>query len=473
MTDFPAFKNSMIEQENIQIESKTRQKALRPSSWLFILILLLGAWLRLDVTIKTTVDSPLRADALGYFSYAYNLRHYGVYSRDYRFVKENSNAQPKPDALSSPGYPLFLMPFTGQLPTDKTILHITLLQALLGSIVILFTYITAKQFLGGNWALLPSFLVAISPQLVNCGVYVLSESLFTFLMMAAITCLAVQTKFSRNLWLTLLSGLLLGAAALTRPTLNYIVPFLLLALLPYFEKSFRWKWAVTLTTGFVLVMLPWMLRNWLTLGGSDPTLVISTLVHGHYPWAMYEGNPQSLGYPYRFDPEIEQLSKNISAALQGISRRIMTDPFTYLTWYIIGKPIMFFSWGDVASAGEFFTYPTPASPYYNSLIFQISRYIMWITHYIWIILAAISVFLLLCNWKKSTIQKDKYTPRLLGVFFIYFALVHMVGFPLSRYSLPLLPLIFMLATYSIRRLLNWCRLRTSLQAIVLTTVPSD
>ena len=283
--------------------------------------------------------------------------------------------------------------------------------------------------------------------------------------MAAITCLAVQAKFSRNLWLTLLSGLLLGAAASTWPTLNYIVPFLLLALLPYFEKSFRWKWATTLTTGFVLVMLPWMLRNWLTLGGSDSTLVISTLVQGHYPWAMYEGNPQSFGYPYRFDPEVGQLSKSVGAALQAILGHVMTDRVTYFTWYIIGKSIMFFSWGDVASAGEFFTYPAPASPYYNPLIFQINRYIMWIMHYTLIRLAAISVFLLLCNWKKSKIQKDKNTPCLLGVFLIYFTLIYMVEFPLSRYSLPLLSLIFMLATYSLHQFSDWYRLRHSTQAV--------
>lgn len=423
------------------------KKMSRLVPFTLFLIILLGSWLRFEAAIKTEVDHPLRGDALGYFSSAYNMKQYGVYSRDPSFLLEKKEGTPKPDAVSPPGYPIFLLPFASGAPTDKTILHITLCQAALGIFTILLTYITGCQFLGRTWALAPTLLVAISPHLVNSGVYVLTESLFTFLMMAAIACLAIQINKPKNRWLPIAFGLLLGAAALTRPTLNYILPFLLAVLLPTFSKDFRWKWAAGVVVGYVLLIAPWTLRNWLNVDDQNSTLIISTLVHGHYPGAMYKWDPQTLGYPYRFDPEIAQLSASVSAALQGIMARASAEPITYAIWYLIGKPLMFLSWNDVASTGEFFTYPTPVSPYHSSPLFLASKLTMWATHYIWVILAVLSIFVTMRNWKNTTQNQNLLPPILLSTFFLYFILVHIAGFPIARYSVPLLPVIFLLAIY--------------------------
>ena len=459
----------MPEKTIIKNEPKNKKQAIPLATWLLLLTILLGAWMRAEVTIKTKVDTPIRADARDYFSYAYNLNHHGIYSRDSRTIQGNSNITPPPDSLRSPGYPLFLTPFATRTPTDKTILHITLAQALLGILVILLTYITSKQLIGNIWALLPTFLVAISPQLINSGVYILSESLFTFLMAAAIACLTVQFKHAKTQWLTLLGGILLGAAAITRPTLNYIVPFLFMGLLPILAKGTRVKWSSTIMIGFIAPTLPWMLRNWFTLGGGDPTLAINSLVHGHYPWAMFEWNPMSIGYPYRFDPEIERLSSSIGSALSGIFERVMSDPMLYIHWYFLGKPQMFFSWADVASAREFFTYPTPVSPYHNATPFVLSKAFMWATHSFLVVAAAITAFVTIFRWKKSTDRESYLSIRLLTVFFIYFVLLHIAGFPIARYSTPLLPVVYMLATFGAVQVLNQL---TALRSSALTASAS-
>ena len=439
------------------------KKHSRTTSLLLILIIILGAWLRIEATLKTQVDAPLRADALNYFSYAYNLRHYGIYSKDHSFIQFEQATTLKPDALSPPGYPFLLLPFASEIPTDKTVLHITLIQALLGILVIYLTYVASAQFLEKSWALLPCFLVAISPQLINCGVYVLTESLFTFLMTAAITCLAIQANRPENQLLTFFGGLFLGAATLTRPTLNYIIPFLLAALLPLLGKGLRWKWTITLIAGFLAIMLPWAIRNWLTLGGTDPTLAISALIHGHYPGAMYNGNPETLGYPYRFDPEISQISLNIGVALKSIIARVVTEPATYLNWYLIGKPLMFFSWEDIASTGEFFTYPTLSSPYYGTPAFLASKYVMQSTHYLWVIFAALTSLIPFIKYRDDPKNSTIFIQKLLATFFIYFVLIHMAGFPLARYSTPLLPITFMLATPGIIQALKMHKKRTQAQ----------
>ena len=433
---------------------KQPRRIMQPSSWLLVFIVLLGAWMRIEVTLRTQVEGPIRSDAIDYYSYAYNLRHYGVYSKDRLFAQANINTTPHPDALRTPGYPLFLSAFAGIAPEARTILNITLAQALLGILVIPLTFLIARQFLTSTWSLLPTLLTAISPQLINCSVYVLSESLFTFLMVASIACLSVHLRKPRNhQWLPLLGSLLIGAAALTRPTLNYVVPFLVLALLPFLPKDNRWAWTVKVIAGFALMTLPWMLRNWIVLGGSDPTLAINTLVHGHYPGLMYNGDPQSLGAPYRYDPQSAQMSTSIGAALRGIWSCFASDPITYTKWYLIGKPVMFFSWDDVAAWGDIFTYPTLISPYYNTLFFAASKYLMQILHPAWIALAAVTTFFSLSKWKnEATENKPAIIKWLLVVVFIYFLTIHIIGFPIARYCIPLLPVIFILATDAVAQL---------------------
>ena len=44
------------------------------------LLLLVALYLRLHVVLNTDVIAPMQADAADYYSYAYNMRHSGVYS---------------------------------------------------------------------------------------------------------------------------------------------------------------------------------------------------------------------------------------------------------------------------------------------------------------------------------------------------------------------------------------------------------
>lgn len=435
--------------------NRSVRQRLHWSSWLLVLIVLLGAWLRLEATLHTQVQTPIRADALDYYSYGYNLRHHGVYSKEPLFAQPDGAVVARPDALRSPGYPLFLTFFADGIPTQKTIIDVTLAQAVLSILVIPLTFLMSRTFMKSAWATVPALLVAISPQLINANVYMLSEALFIFLLMAAVGCMAVQFNQPNRRWMALFGGLLLGAAALTRPTLNYLLLFLMPAMLPLLPRGVRWSWASATVVGFAVAILPWMMRNWVELGGGDPTLAINTLVHGHYPGAMFDGAPESLGIPYRFDPQIEQLSASMWAAVHGVAARIMADPATYLAWYLFGKPAMFLSWGDVASWGDIFTYPTPISPYHSNLFFLIQKLVMHATHYLWVALATFGCLVALSRWRAGVQEDNKLLiQRLLVTVFLYFIAIHMIGFPIARYCIPVLPIIFTLATYTLSRLVH-------------------
>ncbi|HYD79478.1 MAG TPA: glycosyltransferase family 39 protein [Paucimonas sp.] len=416
-----------------------------------LLITLFGAYLRVNAALHTTVLYPLRADAGQYFSYAFNLRHFGVYSHEPKFAAPADGIAPRPDALRPPGYPLLLTLFAGEVSAAKTILHITLLQAVLGILMIPLVYLIGRELLPDPWPLLPALLVAISPQLVISGTYVLSETWFAFLMLLSIAGMIAQFRKPERAGYAVLAGVLVGLAALTRPTLQYFVPMVLIGMLPLLPAGTRLRQAVAMSAGFAIAFAPWIARNLLTLGtSSDPTLMISSLVHGHYPGLMYEGRAESLGYPYRFDPRIGEISASVASVLGEIGRRFAAEPGTYLHWYLVGKPLSFLSWGDAAAAGDIFTYPTPQSPYHGAPFFQLTKAAMQSTHWLWVGLALAGTALVALPRIRRTLDGASRTAlQLLVLIMAYFVAIHMVGFPIARYNIPLLPVIYLLSAYVI------------------------
>ena len=412
-----------------------------------VLITLFGAFLRVNAALHTVVQYPLRADAGDYFSYAYNLRNFGVYSRDHLFAIEQA-AQPRPDAVRTPGYPIALLPFADEVPSQKTIVDITLMQALLGTLMIPLTCLLGRALLPAAWALLPTLLVAISPQLIVAGTFVLSETLFSFLFLAALVALIVQYQKPESWRRALVSGALLGMAALTRPTLQYFLPCSLLVLIPMLPKELRWRQGISLCAGFAIIFVPWLLRNQWTLGMvSDPTLAVGTILHGHYPDFMYRNMPESLGYPYRFDPRVQEISVNMATLLRELFARFREDPATYLRWYVWGKPIAFFSWGDVAATGDIFTYPTMMSPYYDKSVFILTKEFMRMSHWVWVAAALLGIFVLWLSRNPHILgQRRRFVGLLLATVVLYFVAVHVVGFPIARYSIPLLSVIYVLSS---------------------------
>jgi hypothetical protein len=104
----------------------TRQYSLDRRSWiiisLLIIIVIIGAVLRLQSVLHTRIIRHVIrfADTRDYMLYAYNLTNFGVYSRsDAGLMSSVAGAgapHPAPDAVRSPGYPLFLSLFAGLRP---------------------------------------------------------------------------------------------------------------------------------------------------------------------------------------------------------------------------------------------------------------------------------------------------------------------------------------------------------------------
>ena len=203
--------------------------------FVFIPILLAGFFLRIESMLETSVSKPLRADAGNYFMYAYNLRHKHTYSREIGNMK-NLESPVTPDAVRSPGYPLFLAFFVDGLPDKNMIDKILIFQAIISSLTIILAFSLFRSFLSLFWAGGVSFFVALSPHLIAANSFVLTETLFCFLIVLFGWLISLFAKRPSFL-LGMIIGGIIGIASLVRPSLQYF--FIPMAFLLIFH--YGWK----------------------------------------------------------------------------------------------------------------------------------------------------------------------------------------------------------------------------------------
>ena len=416
--------------------------------WLAAIILIAAAatYLRIGAVTNTVIDTPIRADAADYYFYAYNLGHHGVYSKT-----PVGHGRPVPDAVRSPGYPLFLTPLVSWPPTDRMLLDINLLQVLLGVGTVLITFSLCLRFMPRTAAMLAALFTAVSPHLVSFTAYLLSETLFTFLLVLTLWLITGIQSGHRRYLFAFASGLLLAAAALTRPVMDYFMVPLAGLLLFQFGPRQGTRLALVCLAGFAVLTLPWTLRNLLTLGQvSDPTLMTKTLLHGMYPNFTYAGEAQSRGFPYRFDPRAAQISRDLGSVLAEIGRRFHDQPLVHLKWYLLGKPVALFSWNMVQGMGDVFVYPVTRSPYWTAPLFRFTHALMHLLHWPLVALSAVAAVL---AWVPRCMrlfgETAVFTLRLLSLLLAYYVLVHMVGAPFPRYSVPLRPVTYALSVFTV------------------------
>ena len=418
-----------------------------------VVLFALAMSLRLGAVNNTVIDAPIRADATDYYNYALNLKYHHIYSRE-----SFSDKTPQPDALRAPVYPAFLVPFVEYPPSGFMLWRISLAQALLDSITVILALSIFRKFMAEGWALGAAFLTAISPHLISSTTYLLTETLFTFLMMLSLWLLVKMVR-NNSMTLTFVAGLVIAAAALTRPTLQFFIIPLTIMLLVSRERGNTARLVIPLLAGFVLAYSPWVLRNLSAIGStSDPTLLINALHHGMYPDFRYKDNPESTGFPYRFDPRSKEISRSKDSVLNEIRRRFKDEPARHLQWYLLGKPVSLLDWNILAGMGDIFIYPVTASPYFSRPVFILSHKYMKMLHWPLVILAlAASVVVWLPISGNKLSGTTLFTARILSLLVLYFIALHIVAAPFPRYGIPLRPVIYGLAMLMCSQILAWLK----------------
>jgi hypothetical protein len=279
----------------------TKVSGLPRVVWLAIAV---GLVLRLGFGLGYWVGKPLSHDEREYLLLARSL------TLGHGFTYAGLDGRPLPGEHfgRAPVYPLLLAAVIAAIPgsiegagdgpsdppvAPRTIAAVKVLQACLGSAVILLLALLGWAAAGHGGAVTAAWLAATYPSLVWIPAFVFSETLFMVVALTAALLLTPQDAGGQTQTRPRLSraagiGLLLGAGVLVRPVMLF---FILLVV--------AWWWwgrarahAVVLVCAAALVVMPWSIRNTLTYGrfvavASEGGITFWT---GNHPLAIGEGD---------------------------------------------------------------------------------------------------------------------------------------------------------------------------------------
>lgn len=142
------------------------------------------------------------------------------------------------------------------------ILVAPLVNAVLGTLLVLVTHRLARYALSQNRARIAGFLIALHPGLIAYSAVVMTEpAAALFVLSAGWAALALRHRLS-GLWI---AGVLLGIAALIRPVSLLALPALLfIGPRPFWKSCLR---AIAIGGFTLLTILPWTIRNCQVMDG--------------------------------------------------------------------------------------------------------------------------------------------------------------------------------------------------------------
>ena len=97
----------------------------------------------------------------------------------------------------------------------------------------------------------------------------------------------------------------------------------------------------------------------------------------------------------------------------------------------------------IQGAGDFFVYPVSSSPYFANPIFRTTQKWMHFFHHPFVMIAFLGcVMVWFPMMKKVFTNESLFAARFCSLLLIYYTIIHMIGAPFPRYSVPLRPYLY-------------------------------
>jgi len=298
-------------------------------------ILLFGLILR----IISYVNFASYKDCDGYLSYGRILYESKAFGRDRQFFEEDGwkiseiNKEfnnPRPiinkngkeiilTATHPVGWPLqiaILYSIFGKNNVDAVLIY----NLIISSLTILLFYLIAKNLFNTNIALISSLIVSLNPIFILSSSRATTETNFLFFLMLAIYFFIKSSKTHKVKFYILFGGII-GFTSLVRPV-AFLYIFVLLFLL-FIVRKFQKKLIISLIS-FLIVLSPWIIRNYIVFHSFIPMTNMSGLV-------FLQGNNKAVfenktGSCIKHEPILLELdstiyAKNSEVEISRISRR--------------------------------------------------------------------------------------------------------------------------------------------------------
>lgn len=382
------------------------------------ILLILGVIIRI---YAMDWNKELAGDEIGYDKMVRQLIETGTFGyAPYSYSK-------KPNAFTTPGYPLFLSGIYLLFGYNDSapIIEIQIIQLLLQILSALLLYFISEELFS---KVIVSIIVMsvyfFHPTFILSPSFLLTESLYEFIFMLFTYMLLIIFR-KENFIQHLLLGFVFGVVVLIRPAIfPFIIIYFVYSWVVYKAKGkyVFMKRISMFIIGFIVIMSPWWIRNYVTLNK-----VVLLAEQG--------GNPLLWGtYPYNSNPKINVSLEPAEMGEKALSRIIegfKSQPLYYAGWYTWGK-----TWYLIKDIW-------PGNHYISRI--TISK----VLHYAIIFFGAIGlIFMIISNEKK----------RSLMVLIVALALISFVIYlpfaPTPRYFYSTIPFFIIGAGYLIRLLMK-------------------
>ena len=355
---------------------------------------------------------------------------------------------PSPTVFMMPGLPYtlaFLMKIFGEF---GGITALRIVQAILQVLSLLLIFFIGRNIFNSRVA-----IAAVILDIACIAEYwvpnlILTETFFKFFVLCLVYFSLYALEKNKTKYYVL-GGLALGLAALFRPTIA-LYPALILIMWIIKKVKFKeaLKYAVIVIAVFSAVMSPWWIRNYV-------------IFHRFIPFTMATGNPMDQGtfidynkksrdtdgLDYsKFRPknrdvsELERNDLDVAEAEFRLKNLFPKQPLKYIYWYTIGK-----------------TCKQIDGAFYWREIFGISTYTAKLYHRFLLIIGALGIVMYFMKKGKNIHAVLPFTV------IIYFILVYLPFFAMSRYFYPAVPYLLIFDAYFIINIAQRFNIRSLLK----------
>jgi 4-amino-4-deoxy-L-arabinose transferase-like glycosyltransferase len=197
-------------------------------------------------------------DTLDYLKLADNLYNFGVYSL-------NDFPDFIPSVRRAPAYPYFLAFFQWLGGGKFSFQSVAFIQSALDALTAAAIFLLARKVVSNPLAVAAAVFYALHPGAIFRSRLILTECLFTFLLVVSVL-LLIDAVEKERIWLLILAGFLLALGVLTRP-LAVIVPGLFVFTVWLKSESKRkYKLMTIFGVVFFVTLAPWLYRCYAVSG---------------------------------------------------------------------------------------------------------------------------------------------------------------------------------------------------------------
>jgi 4-amino-4-deoxy-L-arabinose transferase-like glycosyltransferase len=299
-------------------------------------------------------------------------------------------------------------------------------QALVSSLLVPAVGRVGARVFGARAGFAAAVLAAFYPEIIWYSAHFWSEMVFLVLLAWALERL-VAADTARGSYAALLAGLLLGLATLTRETTLYFAPVaaIWLALSTHRERARRR--AFLFLAAVALTILPWTVRNWILFRAFVPVSTASglNLYQGNVRLSWREVHAEYNSIPGRINRFRVMRRRGIQAIIDRQPTWIVEKLNEQMPkfWELDSFPLAHMRRGAYGPA--------------STRAYLLVAFVVLIPYLV--ILALFTVGIATSSLGRAG--------SLLLLFLVYYNTVHVISHGMSRYRLPVMPILFLLAAH--------------------------